>query len=110
MPTHGFNALSFRARVWLGLNVAGVALFLHNAANLWPVPGDEHNPGGPGDAFYWVLAVAPLLASFLLVNLTVLVHVARTRVRARLSACLPGFSSPLHGAAATHTIFTDHAK
>ena len=49
------------------------------------------NPGGPGDAFYWVFMVASLLLIFLLANLAVLVHVARTRSRApkiRLGAWL----------------------
>ena len=31
-------------------------------------PGEEGTPGGPGDAFYWLLVLVPVLAVFVVLN------------------------------------------
>ena len=69
-----------RSVLWVGMNIAGVALFLYLGARLWVLPGEEGTPGGPGDAFYWVLTLFPVLVAFLIFNTIVLVAIVR-RVR-----------------------------
>lgn len=76
-PLHITN----RAFIWLLLNFAGIAVYLRAASVLWPAPEDQGFPGGPGDAFYWVLTVFPLWLVFLFTNVTALVHLWRTRKR-----------------------------
>jgi hypothetical protein len=60
------------------LNLFGAALYLYDASSLW---GDQGMPG-PGDGLYWIIAVAPVLIVFGIVNLVTLVHLVRTRRRA----------------------------
>jgi hypothetical protein len=62
------------------LNLLGAALYLHNASALW---GNQGMPG-PGDGFYWIMEVAPILIVFGISNLAALVHLVRTRRRAPL--------------------------
>ena len=79
---HHLQFLTTRARLWFFANLCGVALYLHNASSLWLLPGDEDNPGGPGDAFNWVLLVLPVLFLFMATNMAALAHLIRTRARA----------------------------
>ncbi|WP_198415016.1 hypothetical protein [Piscinibacter terrae] len=58
---------------WAALNVAGIGLYIHFGMALWVQPGEEGLPGGPGDAFYWILTQVPIAAFFLLLNLGALV-------------------------------------
>ncbi len=76
-----------RAPLWIVLNLAGMLIYLWLASDLWTVPGEEGLPGGPGDAFYWVLMLAPILLIFLTVNLLALYAIIRkTRRTGRLSS------------------------
>jgi hypothetical protein len=69
---------------WVPLNVAGMAVFLRLASALWVWPGDEGMPGGPGDAFYWLFMLVPILITFLVANMIALVLAwRRTSGRAR---------------------------
>lgn len=70
-----------RRTAWLVLNAVGMAAYLALASNLWVVPGEEGMPGGPGDAFYWLFFVVPVLGLFLVVNTGALIAIVR-----RLSA------------------------
>ena len=80
-PVGGLDPLLFqlsrRGWLWLALNACGIALYIRNAAALWPDPMT-----GVGDGFYWIVMVAPVLLFFFLTNLAVLVHILRTRKRA----------------------------
>lgn len=71
------KSLHRRRTLWLAANALGVAVYLKMASALWVVPGEEGMPGGPGDAFYWLFFVVPVLAAFLLVNSVALVVIAR---------------------------------
>ena len=73
-----------RANIWIVANLVGVALFLITASALWPEPQDVSSPTGPGEAFYWLLRVAPFLLVSILGNIFVLIHIIRTRQRAPL--------------------------
>ena len=53
----------------------GVYLWL--AASLWVRPGEEGEPGGPGDAFYWLFLLVPILVSYLAINVVALVAIVR---------------------------------
>ncbi len=66
-----------RSSLWVALNVVGMAAYLKLASALWVLPGEEGTPGGPGDAFYWLFLLVPVLAVFLLFNLVALFFVVR---------------------------------
>lgn len=59
-------------RLWLGVNVLGIAIYLYLASALWVRPGEEGTPGGAGDAFYWLGILVPILSGFVVLNVTVL--------------------------------------
>jgi hypothetical protein len=61
-----------RAR-WVALNLSGMTIYLSCASVLWVLPGEEHLPGGPGDAFYWAFVLVPILASFLVLDVVTFV-------------------------------------
>jgi len=69
--------------VWAALNAAGIGLYIHFGMALWVQPGEEGMPGGPGDAFYWILTQVPIAAFFLLLNMAalalILLRLRRTR-------------------------------
>jgi hypothetical protein len=72
------------ALVWVAINVAGLSVYLWLASSLWVLPGEEGQPGGPGDAFYWFFVLVPILVGFLVANLIVLfVIIRRARVAPR---------------------------
>ena len=48
-----------RSTLWVILNILGMALYIHLGMALWVRPGEEGTPGGPGDAFYWILTLVP---------------------------------------------------
>ncbi|MDQ0586101.1 hypothetical protein [Variovorax paradoxus] len=62
------KSLLRRRTLWLAANVLGMAVYLKLASALWVVPSEEGMPGGPGDAFYWLFFLVPVLAAFTLVN------------------------------------------
>lgn len=64
---------------WPTLNLAGIALYLRLASTLWPLPGEEHLPGGPGDAFVWILEILPLQVIAVAANTGAFVLVLRNR-------------------------------
>ena len=75
------KSLIRRRTLWLSLNVLGMAVYLTLASALWVRPGEEGTPGGPGDAFYWLLILIPILAGFFVLNsITLAVIVRRLRV------------------------------
>ena len=53
-------------------NIAGMALYLWLASSLWVRPGEEGTPGGPGDAFYWLFVIVPILGAYFLIDLAAL--------------------------------------
>jgi len=55
---------------WITLNVVGASLYLFLASQLWVANGEEGTPGGPGDVFYWVFTLVPLLVLFFICNCT----------------------------------------
>jgi hypothetical protein len=58
--------------IWLALNLCGMGAYLWLASALWVKPGTEGEPGGPGDAFYWLFLLVPILGSFLILDLATL--------------------------------------
>ncbi len=78
----------FRRRTWwIFCNAVGMMVYLYLASDLWVLPGEEGQPGGPGDAFYWLFFLVPILVVFVLANLVVLTVIAwRRRGRQRLVA------------------------
>jgi len=84
LPQHFMDASAFthRAYAWLFANLAGVGLYLVSSSALWPEPQDVGFPTGPGEAFYWLFMVAPVLLASLVGNVVVLVHLFRTCNRA----------------------------
>lgn len=69
--------------LWIALNLAGVILYVYFGMALWVQPGEEGLPGGPGDAFYWILTQVPLAIVFLLLNVVALC-IAFLRIRKTL--------------------------
>lgn len=46
---------------WILINTCGILAFLHFDSAFW-APADKRNlPGGPGDAFLWILSAFPIL-------------------------------------------------
>src|SRR5215510_11112685 len=72
-----------RRILWLTLNVVGVGVYLWLASALWVRPGEEGEPGGPGDAFYWLFYLVPILLSSLVINLVALFVIIRRIVVSR---------------------------
>ena len=72
-----------RRYLWLALNVAGGSTYLLLASRLWVQPGEEGQPGGPGDAFYWLFALAPILFAYATLDAAALVAILRRAVRDR---------------------------
>jgi len=66
-----------RSSLWVVLNITGAAAYLKLASALWVVPGEEGTPGGPGDAFYWLFLLVPILAAFAVFNSVALVFIVR---------------------------------
>lgn len=78
------KSLIRRRTLWLSLNVLGMAVYLKLASALWVRPGEEGTPGGPGDVFYWLLVLIPILAGFFVLNsIALAVVVRRLRVIGR---------------------------
>lgn len=75
------NILRRRSSWWVLANIAGILAYLKLASALWVQPGEEGTPGGPGDAFYWLFLIVPVLVAFLVFNSAVLFVIAR-RIRA----------------------------
>jgi len=69
------SRVSRRWWVWAGFNVAGMAMYLWLASDLWVRPGEEGLPGGPGDAFYWFFVMLPILAGFLILEAATLLYI-----------------------------------
>ena len=66
-----------RQSLWLALNLAGLIAYLWLASALWVRAGEEGEPGGPGDAFYWLFAVVPVLLVYVAFNLLALIAIVR---------------------------------
>jgi len=71
------HVLMRRSILWVFVNVAGMVAYLKLASALWVFAGEEGTPGGPGDAFYWLLYLVPLLAAFLIFNSAALLVIVR---------------------------------
>lgn len=69
---------------WVAINIAGMATYLWAASALWVRPGEEGTPGGPGDAFYWLFVLLPIMAIFAVINLAALVSTLREVIQNRL--------------------------
>ncbi len=61
--------------IWLASNLVGMGAYLFLASVLWVRPEYQGTPGGPGDAFVWLLTIVPVLLLFATVNLAALVRV-----------------------------------
>ena len=72
-----------RRYLWLAVNFAGMGAYLWLAASLWTRPGEEGEPGGPGDAFFWLFFLVPILASYLAINAVALVAILRRLATSR---------------------------
>ena len=69
----------YRFSAWIVLNALGVTAYLYLASNLWASPSEQGTVGGPGDAFYWLFPLAPLISFFALTNLLILPSVIRQK-------------------------------
>src|SRR5262245_52872413 len=77
-PTQAANEHRWYARaIWLAINVSGMGVYLWLASSLWVLPGEEGEPGGPGDAFYWLFVLVPVLVAYLVANLIALFVIIR---------------------------------
>lgn len=63
------------ALAWLAINVLGMGGYLFFASSLWVKPEEQGTPGGPGDAFYWLFTLVPILVAFAVFNIAALVKV-----------------------------------
>ena len=79
---------SRRSSVWVALNLAGVALYVYFGMRLWVLPGEEGLPGGPGDAFYWIVTQVPVAIFFLVLNSAALIAILRRAYRTRQFSAL----------------------
>ncbi|WP_157050629.1 hypothetical protein [Herbaspirillum rhizosphaerae] len=66
-----------RSATWTIVNVTGMGLYLLLASRLWPTWGEKNTPGGPGDAFYYLFILAPILLFFATINLLELYRIMR---------------------------------
>ncbi len=64
-----------RASWWVLFNFAGMAGYLFLASMLWVRPGEEGVPGGPGDGFYRLVCLVPVLVLFFALNVAALFFV-----------------------------------
>ena len=71
------KSLIRRRTLWLSLNVLGMVVYLKLASALWVRPSEEGTTGGPGDAFYWLLILIPILAGFFILNSIALAAIVR---------------------------------
>lgn len=69
--------LLHRRSLWALLNFIGMAAYLALASKLWVPPGEEGTPGGPGDALFELLTLAPVLVGFVVLNSTALIAILR---------------------------------
>lgn len=69
---------------WAAINVVGMVAYLWAASALWIRPGEEGTPGGPGDAFYWLFILLPIMVVFAAANLIALVSALLEIIRNRL--------------------------
>ena len=65
------------ASAWTLCNGAGMTGYLSLASTLWVRPGEEGVPGRPGDKFYWLVCLAPVLALFFALDAAALFFVVR---------------------------------
>jgi len=70
---------------WALTNVVGIGLYLALASQLWPASGEENTPGGPGDAFFYLFVIGPLLLFFLATNVVMLCRIILRSVARRSS-------------------------
>jgi hypothetical protein len=66
-----------RRSAWIFFNLIGIGLYLLLASQLWPAPGEEDTPGGPGDAFLIFFALWPILLFFSAINVASLYRIIR---------------------------------
>jgi len=70
--------MQFRIRrryFWFALNIVGACIYLWSASSLWVRPGEDGEPGGPGDGLVWLFTVVPILITFAGLNLVVLLAI-----------------------------------
>lgn len=82
------NPLPRLRTAWLAANIAGMVVYLYAASRLWVQPGEEGMPGGPGDAFYWLMFLVPILGAFLVFNSLALLSIVRGRAVTPIRAAL----------------------
>jgi hypothetical protein len=70
--------LSRRATTWLAFNGVGLVLFLLASSALWPAVRGICSRG-PGDGLLFGLTVLPVVASCLILNLSVAVYILLRR-------------------------------
>ena len=68
-----------RSTLWPAINFAGMALYLYLASDLWVYPGEGGEPGGSGDAFYWLFILVPILVAYSAINLVALITIVRRK-------------------------------
>ncbi len=71
--------------LWIALNLAGMAFYLKVASVLWVHPGEEGTPGGPGDGFYSLVCVLPILMVYSVINFVAFVLSLRQLLRTQNS-------------------------
>ncbi len=69
--------VSKRAWFWIAFNLIAIAYFLFCSSRLW----SDVNLPGPGDGFYWLIFIAPVLLLCLIINLVALAHIVTSRKR-----------------------------
>lgn len=62
---------------WAIVNLIGIGFYLYLASALWPAKGEGNTPGGPGDAFFIVFAIWPILLVFAVANFATLYLIIR---------------------------------
>lgn len=77
--------LQSRLTAWAVANVTGMGLYLLLASWLWPVKGEENTPGGPGDAFYYIFILVPILLFFAAINMVELYRIVRRSNEKRIA-------------------------
>ena len=97
-----------RRTLWLGLNALGICCYLKLASSLWAPPDEYGMPGGPGDAFYWLLYLVPILVGFLTLNFAALTVILRRGLHPNLVISLVAWFvvAALWGA----TVSLDHER
>lgn len=85
---HNMGYLMRRLSRWVAINLIGMAAYLWAASALWVRPGEEGTPGGPGDAFYWLFTLVPIMVVFAGFNVAKFILVLREAFRNRRLAPL----------------------